>query len=64
MPQSSGNVGFLGIPMLLLLVERAIGPVLMVLAVDLVFLWITGCGILITGRGMGSAPQLKTVGVG
>src|SRR6056300_1006477 len=33
-----GNVGFLGIPMLVLLLgEGAVGPVMMVLAVDLVF---------------------------
>ena len=33
-----GNVGFLGIPMLaLLLGEAAIGPIMLVLAVDLIF---------------------------
>jgi predicted permease len=61
-----GNVGFLGIPMLVLLLgERAIGPVLMVLAVDLVFFG-SLVVILITGSrdGRMRLGTLKTVGVG
>ncbi len=61
-----GNVGFLGIPMLaLLLGEGAIGPILMVLAVDLVFFG-SVVVILITGSRDGRLQlgTLKTVGAG
>ena len=61
-----GNVGFLGIPMLaVLLGEAAIGYVMMVLAVDLIFFG-SLVVILITGsRGRGAALKVPfTVGLG
>ncbi|MDA9207742.1 AEC family transporter [Octadecabacter sp.] len=61
-----GNVGFLGIPMLVLLLgEPAIGPVMLVLAVDLIVFG-SLIVILITGSrdGRMSVGILKTVGVG
>lgn len=61
-----GNVGFLGIPMLaLLLGDAAIGPIMMVLAVDLVFFG-SLVVILITGSRDGRLRlgTLKTVFVG
>ncbi|SMX40041.1 AEC family transporter [Octadecabacter ascidiaceicola] len=61
-----GNVGFLGIPMLVLLLgEQAIGPVMLVLAVDLIVFG-SLIVILITGSrdGRMSVGVLKTVGVG
>lgn len=61
-----GNVGFLGIPMLaLLLGDKAIGPIMMVLAVDLVFFG-SLVVILITGSRDGRMRLgiLRTVGLG
>lgn len=61
-----GNVGFLGIPMLVLLLgEAAIGPVMMVLAVDLIVFG-SMIVILITGArdGRVSAKTLISVGKG
>ena len=61
-----GNVGFLGIPMLVLLMgEAAIGPVMLVLAVDLI-VFSSLIVILITGSrdGRVSFGVLKTVGLG
>lgn len=61
-----GNTGFLGIPMLtLLLGERAIGPVMLVLAVDLI-VFSSLIVILITGSrdGRMSLGILRTVGLG
>ncbi|MGG7644694.1 AEC family transporter [Rhodovulum sp. YNF3179] len=61
-----GNVGFLGIPMLVLLLgDRAIGPVMMVLAVDLIVFG-SLIVILITGArdGRMSLGILRTVGQG
>lgn len=61
-----GNVGFLGIPMLVLLLgENAIGPVMLVLAVDLIVFG-SLIVILITGSrdGRMSLGILKTVGTG
>lgn len=61
-----GNVGFLGIPMLVLLLgEKAIGPVMLVLAVDLIVFG-SLIVILITGSrdGRMSLGVLKTVGIG
>lgn len=61
-----GNVGFLGIPMLVLLLgERAIGPVMLVLAVDLIFFG-SLIVVLITGSrdGRMSIGVLSTVGIG
>lgn len=61
-----GNVGFLGIPMLVLLLgEDAIGPVVLVLAVDLIVFG-SLIVILITGSrdGRMSLGILKTVGIG
>ncbi len=61
-----GNVGFIGIPMLVLLMgERAIGPVMMVLAVDLIVFG-SLIVILITGAqdGRMQFAVLKTVGLG
>lgn len=61
-----GNVGFLGIPMLVLLLgEEAIGPVMMVLAVDLI-VFSSLIVILITGArdGRMSVAMLRTVGSG
>ncbi len=61
-----GNTGFLGVPMLaLLLGEAAIGPVMLVLAVDL-FLFGSLIVILITGHrdGRVSPKILKTIGLG
>lgn len=61
-----GNVGFLGIPMLVLLLgDAAIGPVMLVLAVDLIVFG-SLIVILITGSrdGRMSIGVLRTVGVG
>ncbi|WP_420569237.1 AEC family transporter [Thalassovita sp.] len=61
-----GNVGFLGVPMLVLLMgEQAIGPVMLVLAVDLVVFG-SLIVILITGArdGRMSLGILRTVGLG
>lgn len=61
-----GNVGFLGIPMLAVLMgEAAVGPVMMVLAVDLLVFG-SLIVILITGSrdGRVSPAILKTVGMG
>jgi len=61
-----GNVGFLGVPMLVLLMGKgAIGPVMLVLAVDLIFFG-SLVVILITGSrdGRMSVGVLKTVGMG
>lgn len=61
-----GNTGFLGVPMLVLLLgERAIGPVMLVLAVDLI-VFSSLIVILITGSrdGRVSFRVLRTVGLG
>ncbi|MRU15835.1 AEC family transporter [Roseovarius sp. A21] len=61
-----GNVGFLGVPMLVLLMgQAAIGPVMMVLAVDLIVFG-SLVVILITGSrdGRMSFGILRTVGIG
>lgn len=61
-----GNVGFLGIPMLaLLLGEEAVGPVMMVLAIDLIVFG-SLIVILITGSrdGRMRLGVLRTVGLG
>ncbi len=61
-----GNVGFLGIPMLVMLLgEAAIGPVMMILAVDLIVFG-SLIVILITGSrdGRVSLGILRTVGIG
>lgn len=61
-----GNVGFLGIPMLVLLLgPQAIGPVMLVLAVDLIFFG-SLIVILVTGSRDGSMSLsiLRTVGKG
>lgn len=61
-----GNVGFLGIPMLVMLLgDAAIGPVMMVLAVDLIVFG-SLIVILITGSrdGRVSLRILRTVGLG
>ncbi len=74
-----GNVGFLGIPMFVLLIgEHAIGPVMLVLAVDLlvfgslIVVLITGSrdgrlspAILLTvGRGLLANPMLVSIALG
>lgn len=61
-----GNVGFLGVPMLVLLLgERAIGPVMMTLAVDLIFFGSLVVILIVGSRdGRMSAGVLRTVGVG
>ncbi|SEQ15979.1 AEC family transporter [Thalassovita taeanensis] len=61
-----GNVGFLGVPMLVMLLgEAAIGPVMLVLAVDLIVFG-SLIVILITGArdGRMSIRILRTVGLG
>ena len=61
-----GNVGFLGIPMLALLMgEAAVGPIMLILAVDLIFFG-SLVVIMITGSrdGRVSPAILKTVGLG
>lgn len=61
-----GNVGFLGIPMLILLLgEAAAGPMLMILATDLI-VFSSLIVILVTGSkdGRMSFGVLKTVGLG
>lgn len=61
-----GNVGYLGVPMLILLMgENAIGPVMLVLAVDLIVFG-SLIVILITGSrdGRMSIGVLKTIGIG
>jgi predicted permease len=61
-----GNVGFLGVPMLTLLMgEAAIGPVMLVLSVDLIIFG-SLIVILVTGSrdGAVSAGILRTVGMG
>lgn len=74
-----GNVGFLGIPMLAVLMgEAAVGPVVMVLAVDLlvfgslIVILITGSrdgrmslGVLRTvGRGLATNPMIMSIAAG
>jgi predicted permease len=61
-----GNTGFLGIPLLVLLLgERAVGPVVLVLSVDLI-VFSSLVVILITGSrdGRMSRATLRTVGLG
>jgi hypothetical protein len=61
-----GNIGFLGLPMLtLILGEAAIGPIMMMLAVDLI-IFSSLVVILVTGSqdGQMSIRILKTVGLG
>jgi malonate transporter len=61
-----GNIGFLGLPMLtLILGETAIGPIMMMLAVDLI-IFSSLVVILVTGSqdGQMSIRILKTVGLG
>ena len=61
-----GNIGFLGIPMLtLILGEAAVGPIMMMLAVDLI-IFSSLVVILITGSqdGQMSIRILETVGLG
>ncbi len=61
-----GNVGFLGVPMLTLLMgDAAIGPIMLVLSIDLVVFG-SLIVILVTGSrdGAVSAGILKTVGMG
>ncbi|MEP1522394.1 AEC family transporter [Ascidiaceihabitans sp.] len=61
-----GNIGFLGIPMLTLLMgEAAVGPIMMMLAVDLI-VFSSLIVILITASRDGriSIEMLKTVGIG
>ena len=61
-----GNVGFLGIPLLVLLLgERAVGPLLLVIAADLI-VFSSLVVILITGSrdGRVSPAILRTVGLG
>ncbi|WP_226779847.1 AEC family transporter [Oceaniglobus trochenteri] len=61
-----GNVGFLGVPMLaLLLGEGAVGPIMMILAVDLIVFGSLAV-ILITGsrHGKVTSATLRTVGIG
>ncbi|PRY93354.1 hypothetical protein BCF33_2222 [Hasllibacter halocynthiae] len=60
-----GNVGFLGIPLLaLLLGERAVGPVLMVLATDLIVFGSLVVIVITGSRGTVSPRVLLTVGRG
>ena len=61
-----GNTGFLGVPMLaLLLGQEAVGPIILVLAIDLL-VFSSLLVILVTGSrdGRMSAGVLKTVGLG
>ncbi|MDA7423565.1 AEC family transporter [Thalassococcus lentus] len=61
-----GNTGFLGVPMLaLLLGQAAVGPIILVLAIDLI-VFSSLLVILVTGsRGEGGGAQVaRTVGVG
>lgn len=61
-----GNVGFLGLPMLaVLLGEAAIGPIIMILSVDLI-VFSSLVVILITGSrdGRPSLGMLRTIGLG
>ena len=61
-----GNIGFLGLPMLsLLLGEAAIGPIMMMLAVDLI-LFSSLIVILVTGSrdGRMSIKIFRTIGIG
>ena len=61
-----GNIGFLGLPMLtLILGEAAVGPIMMMLAVDLI-IFSSLVVILVTGSqdGQMSIRILKTVGLG
>ncbi len=61
-----GNTGFLGVPMLaLLLGPEAVGPIILVLAIDLI-VFSSLLVILVTGSrdGRMSAAVLRTVGVG
>ena len=61
-----GNIGFLGLPMLtLILGEAAVGPIMMMLAVDLI-VFSSLVVILVTGSqdGQMSIRILKTVGLG
>ena len=61
-----GNIGFLGLPMLALLMgDASVGPIMMMLAVDLIFFG-SLVVILITGSrdGRVSPAILKTIGLG
>ena len=61
-----GNTGFLGVPMLaLLLGQEAVGPIILVLAIDLI-VFSSLLVILVTGSrdGRMSAAVLRTVGMG
>lgn len=61
-----GNVGFLGLPMLALLMgDASVGPIMLILAVDLIFFG-SLVVILITGSrdGRVSPAILKTIGLG
>ena len=61
-----GNTGYLGIPMLALLMgEKAIGPIMMILAIDLVF-FASLVVVLITGSrdGRVKLSTIKTVLMG
>ncbi len=61
-----GNIGFLGLPMLVLLIgEAAAGPLLLLLSVDLIFFG-SLVVILITGSREGGPglPVLRTIGLG
>lgn len=61
-----GNTGFLGVPMLVLLMgEQAIGPVMMVLAIDLVvFSSLIVILMSIAGDGRFELSIFKTIGIG
>ena len=62
----TGNTGFLGVPMLVVLLgERAVGPVLMVLAIDMI-VFSTLITLIITGlrHGRISASMLGALGLG
>jgi predicted permease len=60
-----GNVGFLGIPMLILLLgPEAVGPVVMVLAVDLIVFGSLIVIIVSASRGSFSLGIFRTVGIG
>ena len=60
-----GNVGFLALPMFVILFgPEAAGPIIMLLAVDLIVFGSLLVVILVAAQGEGDQPALKTVGRG
>ncbi|MEM9429817.1 MAG: AEC family transporter [Pseudomonadota bacterium] len=60
-----GNTGFLGLPMLVILIgEQAAGPIILMLAIDLIVFGSLIVVIILLARGTGERGVLPTVGLG